>query len=281
MIWVGRRFRFLAELAAMAIAIPWLLFQLAVLLLLASGAVIVTFMLIRGLILGEAVVTDPTSVAGRLEFLVMQLAFWALAVRFWAYLHGFDHLFARRGNSHGSACFSSKAERTACRTGWMPIAADMPAGALNGSGSATEALQEPEAAQEAGEPPERRRDAVRAISAPALFLLDEFAALGRLEAVERGMGRMAGYGIQLWPILQDLSQLRDLYGARAGTFLANAAVQQVFGVNDFDTAKWLSESIGKETAYGQSESHQPVILAEKLRYYADPEFENLFMPQPA
>ena len=123
MSWVGRLFRFLAELAAMAIAIPWLLFQLAVLLLLASGAVIVTFMLIRGLILGEAVVTDPTSVAGRLEFLVMQLAFWALAVRFWAYLHRFDHLFARRGNSHGSARFSSKAERTACRTGWMPIAA--------------------------------------------------------------------------------------------------------------------------------------------------------------
>ncbi|MAM40376.1 MAG: hypothetical protein CL949_18175, partial [Erythrobacter sp.] len=107
MIWVGRLFRFLAGMAAMAITIPWLLFQLAVLLLLASGAAIVTFMLIRALILGEAVVTDPTSVAGRLGFLVVQLAFWALAVRFWAYLHGFDHLFARRGNSHGSARFSS------------------------------------------------------------------------------------------------------------------------------------------------------------------------------
>lgn len=45
---------------------------------------------------------------------------------------------------------------------------------------------------------------------PALFLLDEFAALGRLEAVERAMGLMAGYGLQLWPILQDMSQLRDL-----------------------------------------------------------------------
>ena len=47
---------------------------------------------------------------------------------------------------------------------------------------------------------------------PALFLLDEFAALGRLEAVERAMGLMAGYGLQLWPILQDMSQLKDLYG---------------------------------------------------------------------
>jgi hypothetical protein len=44
------------------------------------------------------------------------------------------------------------------------------------------------------------------------FLLDEFAALGRLEAVERAMGLMAGYGLQLRPILQDMSQLKDLYG---------------------------------------------------------------------
>src|SRR3546814_17716576 len=34
---------------------------------------------------------------------------------------------------------------------------------------------------------------------PVLFLLDEFAALGRLEPVERAMGLMAGYGLQLWP----------------------------------------------------------------------------------
>ncbi|SMP82292.1 Type IV secretory system Conjugative DNA transfer [Novosphingobium panipatense] len=39
---------------------------------------------------------------------------------------------------------------------------------------------------------------------PVLFLLDEFAALGRLEPVERAMGLMAGYGLQLWPILQDI-----------------------------------------------------------------------------
>ncbi len=64
---------------------------------------------------------------------------------------------------------------------------------------------------------------------PVLFLLDEFAALGRLEPVERAMGLMAGYGLQLWPILQDMHQLRALYGERAGTFLSNAGVLQAFG----------------------------------------------------
>ncbi|QFT61288.1 Conjugal transfer protein TraG (plasmid) [Sulfitobacter sp. THAF37] len=153
------------------------------------------------------------------------------------------------------------------------------------------------------------------LKAPTLFLLDEFAALGRLEAVERAMGLMAGYGLQLWPILQDMSQLKDLYGERAGTFIANAGVQQVFGVNDFETAKWLSQMIGQETAGFQTDSFKPgdgpsfsnnltgrdlltpdeimqlppdrqllrvqgqaTAVAEKLRYYADPEFAGLFTP---
>ena len=154
------------------------------------------------------------------------------------------------------------------------------------------------------------------LKTPTLFLLDEFAALGRLEAVERAMGLMAGYGLQLWPILQDMSQLKDLYGERAGTFIANAGVQQVFGVNDFETAKWLSQMIGQETAGFQTDSFKPgdgpsfsnnltgrdlltpdeimqlrpenqllrvqgqaTAVAQKLRYYTDPEFKGLFVPQ--
>ena len=154
------------------------------------------------------------------------------------------------------------------------------------------------------------------LQTPTLFLLDEFAALGRLEAVERAMGLMAGYGLQLWPILQDMSQLKDLYGERAGTFIANAGVQQVFGVNDFETAKWLSQMIGQETAGFQTDSFKPgdgpslsnnltgrdlltpdeimqlrpenqllrvqgqaTAVAQKLRYYVDPEFKGLFVPQ--
>jgi len=82
---------------------------------------------------------------------------------------------------------------------------------------------------------------------PVLFLLDEFAALGRLEPVERAMGLMAGYGMQLWPILQDLHQLRATYGDKAGTFMSNAGVLQAFGVNDHATAELLSKTIGQTT----------------------------------
>ncbi|WP_375404496.1 type IV secretory system conjugative DNA transfer family protein [uncultured Sphingomonas sp.] len=104
---------------------------------------------------------------------------------------------------------------------------------------------------------------------PVLFLLDEFAALGRLEPVERAMGLMAGYGMQLWPILQDLNQLRATYGDKAGTFMSNAGVLQAFGVNDFTTAELLSKTMGETTleyaTAGTSERTNPFKSAERSR----------------
>jgi type IV secretion system protein VirD4 len=154
---------------------------------------------------------------------------------------------------------------------------------------------------------------------PVLMVLDEFAALGRLQAIETAMGLLAGYGVQLWPILQDLSQLEDLYPRRWRSFLANAGVVQAFGVNDAGTAEYLSSLLGTRTVtvrhegrsndgkqrgtenYGPAsrpllmpheimrlqEGQQLVliqgkspILAERVRYYADPEFAGLFDQNP-
>jgi type IV secretion system protein VirD4 len=82
---------------------------------------------------------------------------------------------------------------------------------------------------------------------PVLLLLDEFAALGRLEPVLQAAGLMAGLGLQLWPILQDLAQLRAAYGPSAATFLANAGLIQVSAPADLDTAQWLSRALGNST----------------------------------
>lgn len=97
---------------------------------------------------------------------------------------------------------------------------------------------------------------------PVLFLLDEFAALGRVEAVERAIGLMAGYHLQLWLILQDLHQLRGIYGAKGGTFLSNAGVTQAFNVNDYDTAKWLSSLLGQQTVYYETQSRPDTFMVE-------------------
>jgi len=108
---------------------------------------------------------------------------------------------------------------------------------------------------------------------------------------------------------------RAAYGQRVGTFLSNAGVLQVFGV---DSARMVSDLLGQETVVFQTMSHaldseksglsfseqhtgrallmpnevrnlpqgrellflaglRPIV-ADKLRYYDDPEFAGFFDP---
>lgn len=87
-----------------------------------------------------------------------------------------------------------------------------------------------------------------------LFMLDEFAQLGHLSAVENAFGLARGYNVQLWPFVQDLNQLKEIYGEKWQTFLANAGVVQWFTPNDMFTAEYLSKRIGKTTIDSTSSS---------------------------
>ena len=79
---------------------------------------------------------------------------------------------------------------------------------------------------------------------PVLFVLDEFAALGRIESIEKAAGLMAGYGVKLMPVLQDLGQLKRHYRESWETFLGNAGVLQFFANADLTTLDWLSKRMG-------------------------------------
>ena len=87
---------------------------------------------------------------------------------------------------------------------------------------------------------------------PVLFMLDEMAALGKLNAVEMGYGLMAGYGMQFWAILQDANQLEKIYGKSWQSFIANAGVVQYFGSRDEKTAAYFSKLCGMTTVYSLS-----------------------------
>ena len=87
-----------------------------------------------------------------------------------------------------------------------------------------------------------------------LFLLDEFAHLGRMQPVARDIGLAGGYGLSFWLAVQDLSQLRSTYGESWPTFLANVDVLQAFGTNDWDTAEYLSKMTGEATIHVASEN---------------------------
>ncbi|WP_234420870.1 type IV secretory system conjugative DNA transfer family protein [Xanthomonas fragariae] len=77
------------------------------------------------------------------------------------------------------------------------------------------------------------------------FVLDEFAQLGYMKAIEDAVSLMRGYGLAFWVFLQNLSQLKGVY-PRWQTFMANSA-KVFFGTDDYDTAKYVSDSLGKST----------------------------------
>jgi type IV secretion system protein VirD4 len=96
------------------------------------------------------------------------------------------------------------------------------------------------------------------VGRPVLFALDEFAALGHMKQIETAAGQIAGFGVRLWPVLQDLGQLKALYKDRWETFLGNAGVLQFFGNNDLTTLEWISRRLGKTSIQTLRKSDVPV-----------------------
>mgnify|MGYP003375558449 CR=1 FL=1 len=88
-----------------------------------------------------------------------------------------------------------------------------------------------------------------------VFLLEEFAALGRLEVIEKAAGLMRGYGLKLWVILQDLTQLQEHYRQTWETFLDNAGAIQAFGNAGGTTSEYLSKRLGQKLYRVQESAH--------------------------
>ncbi len=83
---------------------------------------------------------------------------------------------------------------------------------------------------------------------PILFMLDEVAALGKMSVITRALGLMSGYGMILWSIVQNLSQLEDIYGKGWETFIGNSGVLQYYGSRDLKSAEYFSKLAGVTTA---------------------------------
>lgn len=82
---------------------------------------------------------------------------------------------------------------------------------------------------------------------PILFVLDEFFSLGHMKQLETAAAQIAGFGIRLMTVLQDLGQLEHLYGKNFETFMGNSGVLQFFGNSDLKTLDWISKRLGKTT----------------------------------
>ena len=87
-----------------------------------------------------------------------------------------------------------------------------------------------------------------------LLLLDEFTALGRLPFLHDALGYVAGYGIKAYIVVQDLEQLRALYG-RDEAISANCDVRIAFRPNKLETARILSEMTGTTTIHKETRTY--------------------------
>ncbi len=78
-----------------------------------------------------------------------------------------------------------------------------------------------------------------------LLLLDEFSTLGALPIMERAAGYLAGFGVKILFIIQDLNQLKHLYPKRWETFIGNSSLLIAFANTDLTTLDYLSKRLGQ------------------------------------
>lgn len=81
-----------------------------------------------------------------------------------------------------------------------------------------------------------------------LFLLDEFANMGRIAGLAEALTLLPGYGVRVWAIVQDLSHLAQVYGREtAHIILSQSEVKQFFAVQDMELAQRLSRLMGERS----------------------------------
>jgi type IV secretory pathway TraG/TraD family ATPase VirD4 len=127
---------------------------------------------------------------------------------------------------------------------------------------------------------------------PVLFMLDEFGScLGRLEEIIKALGAARDYSIQLFMVLQSLSQLKAHYEKELSLFFAGAGAVACFAPSkDWDTAEHLAikiignreEMVRTENNNGESRSAQaiPLIRPEDLMRLPRGITANLIEPCP-
>lgn len=87
-----------------------------------------------------------------------------------------------------------------------------------------------------------------------LMMIDEFPALGKLDILAESLAFVAGYGLKMYLITQDLTQLFAAYG-KDESIISNCHVRIAYAPNKVETAELLSKMAGTTTVYRQTKSY--------------------------
>jgi type IV secretion system protein VirD4 len=132
---------------------------------------------------------------------------------------------------------------------------------------------------------------------PVLFMLDDFGALGTLDAVESALPLMRGFGVSVWAFVQDLEQLQRAYPKTWENLFANTQFVSVLGVGNGETESYISKLAGvvprgvgagalaEEIRRGRSDLGVMVrpggtLLCRRIEYFKDAPFSESARPDP-
>lgn len=94
-----------------------------------------------------------------------------------------------------------------------------------------------------------------ALKYQCLLLMDEFAAMGKIQIIRKAVSYMAAYNLRLLPIIQSMAQLASVYGEHdARTLATNHALSILFPPKEQRDAVEYSETLGYFTEKAISRS---------------------------
>lgn len=90
-----------------------------------------------------------------------------------------------------------------------------------------------------------------------LCLLDEINRFGRMDKLKDGFGDLAGYGVHLMPVIQNVGQFFSTYGGRDNTdiFFQNTDLKVGFRQNAATDKEFLSRELGNKTVRIKNRSY--------------------------
>ncbi|MES2879185.1 MAG: type IV secretory system conjugative DNA transfer family protein [Pseudomonadota bacterium] len=100
---------------------------------------------------------------------------------------------------------------------------------------------------------------VAAYTYPLLAIIDEAASLQKLPILQEALGYVAGYGIRMFFLVQDIAQLEELYG-QYQSFDSGAETRVAYAPNKVETGEKLARMTGKTTVTEDSANSSAKLL---------------------
>ncbi len=88
-------------------------------------------------------------------------------------------------------------------------------------------------------------DSVKPAPVPVLFMLDEFAQMGRMAMIENNIAQMREFGVKLWTVWQDVQQMQDTYKDAWHRFMSTAEAKITFTSHHTETREYFSKLGGE------------------------------------